>query len=66
MGIVAVKEEGEDCNYWRFVEIDSHVDFTLSTTLCHQMGFTHVSAVMSKKDAETMYEMDFSLWMEWL
>jgi len=65
-GIVAVKEEGENCNYWRFIEIDSPVELALSTTLCRQMGFTHVSAVMTKKDAEAIYGLDFSKWMTWM
>ena len=65
-GIVAVKEEGENCKYWRFIEIDDHVDLALATTLCRQNGFTHVSAVMTKKDAEDIFDLDFSQWMTWM
>ena len=59
MGMVGVKEEGDGCNYWRFIEITSHVDLTLANTLCRQMGFTHVSAVLSRKDAEEIFGINF-------
>ena len=66
MGMVGVKEEGDGCNYWRFIEITSHVDLTLASTLCRQMGFTYVSAILSKHEAELMFKLDFSKWMEWM
>ena len=61
-----MKEEGENCKYWRFIEIDDHVDLALATTLCRQNGFTHVSAVMAKKDAEDIFDLDFSQWIIWM
>ena len=65
-GMVGVKEEGNGCTYWRFIEITSHVDLTLANTLCRQMGFTHVSAVLSKKDATEIFGMSFKIWTDLL
>lgn len=64
MGMVGVKEEGDGCYYWRFIEIQNHIDWTLANTLCRQMGFTHVNSALLKQDAESLYNYDYSEWIE--
>ncbi len=68
MGLVAIKQEGDGGLSWRSIKCNDYynLDLTIPTTLCRQMGFTHVSEVMSRKDAVEIYGFNFSYWMQWL
>lgn len=66
MGLVGVKEEGDGCEGWRFIEMTSEVDLNFAATICRQMGFTHVTNILNRREAENLYSSQFSRWFEWL
>ncbi len=66
-GLVGVKEEGTYCNNkWRFINFNGEdVNWSLASTVCEMNGFSRVSSIMTKKEAEELYNVSFYHWMDW-